>query len=262
MPNPPKLEGPFSGQGLTSKLEQEYDEPYNQWKSEPNKRTSGALLKAINPVIDQATYSAAGNQASPTLRSRARQEALKAMDSYDPQKGRLKTHLLSRLRRLHRIHQEQSQIIPIPEQVLYDRQNLIDIEKDLTDELGRDPSDQEIADRSGLSLKRLAHIRKAHVPVAEGAAMNRPGRSDEEQFLPGSEIPGHDPGGEAWTEYVYADLGVKDKAIMDYMMGLHGTPKLPPNEVGKRLGLSPGAISQRAAKIQALLDERENTGLF
>jgi hypothetical protein len=70
MPNPPKLEGPFSGQGLTSKLEQEYDEPYNQWKSEPNKRTSGALLKARTLRLSSMRLRVKGSQKNVSVRTR------------------------------------------------------------------------------------------------------------------------------------------------------------------------------------------------
>jgi hypothetical protein len=37
---------------------------------------------------------------------------------------------------------------------------------------------------------------------------------------------------------------------------------LAPSEVARRLRLSPGAISQRSARIQRLLDQVEDSGVF
>lgn len=255
------MSGPFSQGGSKTGLEDEYAGPYKAWQSDPNPRTSGELLRAVNPVIDKAVHSYGGaSKGSPTLRSRARRLALDAMTTYDPNKGKLQTHLLSQLRRLQRVGAKEQQIISVPEKVVLDRRNLVETENELRDSLGRDPSDQEIADATGLSLRRLAHIRKANVPVAEGQTEG--GDDPSQAFAPASRVPGVDRGAAAWTEFVYADLGPKDRAIMDYTLGLHGTPRLSAGEIAKRLGLSPGAVSQRSAKIQQMLDEREDAGLF
>jgi hypothetical protein len=42
---------------------------------------------------------------------------------------------------------------------------------------------------------------------------------------------------------------------MDYSLGLHGAPAVSTTDIAKRLGLTAGAVSQRKAKIQAMIDE-------
>lgn len=267
MPRDPlsMMQGPFSRTQSApgTMMETDYADSYNAWKQKPSKSTSGALLKAVNPIIDQAIHSYGGAaRGSPTLRSNARRMALTAMGTYDPQRGKLKTHLLSQLQRLRRTSAQEQQIIKVPEQIVLDRQHLAAAEQELAGALGRDPSDQEIADSTGLSRKRIGHIRKARPPLAEGTALSRPGVPESEQFLPASQIPGQDIGADEWAEFVYADLGAKDQAIMDYALGQNGAPRLAPSKIAKRMGLSPGAISQRTAKIQAMLDERDALGLL
>ena len=264
MPKDPfsMMKGPFSS-GSVNKLEPEYAQSYQQWKTLPNKTTTGALLRTVNPVIDKAIHSyGGGSKGSPTLRSRARKLALDAMPTYNPAKGSLQTHLLSQLRRLQRVAGQEQQIISVPEQIVLNRRQLAESEREMRDELGRDPSDGEIADRTGLSIKRIGYIRGAHVPVAEGTATDRPGVSSGEQFTPASTIPGRDPGADEWARFVYEDLGNKDQAIMDFTLGMNGAPKLQLTEIARRVGLSPGAVSQRTAKIQLMLNERDSAGLI
>lgn len=248
------MSGPFSTNSNEpgSQLEVEYAPAYRALKKRATPATRSEFLTTVKPILQSAVRTAGGRSASPLLHGHAKRLALSAVESYDPQKGRLRSHLLSQLRRLHRISLQQQQIIQMPERVIMDRQTLADAESTLAVNLGRDPADQEISDFTGLSLRRLAHIRKAKQPLSQGSMLAADG-----EFDPAASRVGDDSGEKEWQEFVYADLGSKNKAIMDYMLGMHGTPKKSLTEIAKRLGLSPGAISQRAQRIQAMLDERE-----
>ena len=237
---------------VQTKLEPEYAKHYYQWKSTPSPSTRSQLLKTVNPVIDEAVHSYGGaSRGSPVLRSRARMMALKSFDTYDPVKGTMKTHMLSQLRSLQRAGAQEANIISMPEQVALDRQHLMELEMELEDRLGRTPSDNELADSSGLSLKRLTHIRQGHAGINTG----RIAPTDENNQAPAVQIPGQD-NMDAWTEFVYQDLtSPRDQMIMEHALGLHGKKRLPPQEIAKRLGITPSAVSQRSAKIQASMDE-------
>jgi len=243
---------PFGGSGSSQNpSESPYTEAYEAWKTDPTPATRGALLSAVNPVIDTAvsTYAPKGG---PNAKSRARLMALRAFESFDPNRGNLKTHLLSQLRGLQRAQGQAQQIISIPERVVLDRQHLVEEEDLLRDRLGRDPSDAEIANATGLSLKRINYIRQAQPGVNTGALVDDTGAP----YAPASQVPGVDMPGIVWEELVYHDLSPVDQAIMDYTLGLHGTQPLPTAEIAKRLGITPSAVSQRKAKIQAFLDEQ------
>lgn len=236
-----------------NKLEPEYADAFNAWKVDPTPATRTQMLTTVNPVIDTAIRSY-GN-ASPTLRSRAKQMTLTALDTYDPSKGRLKTHLISQLQGLRRHAAREQNIISIPEQVGLDQAWLRTAETELADDLGRDPSDAEIADKTGISRKRMTYIRQFRGAVAESGAMNQ--SPDGEDFSePASRGLGKDDEGEAWLDFVYTDLGPTDRVIMDYTLGRNGSPRLALQEIARRLGITPSAASQRAAKIQRMIDER------
>jgi len=244
-----------------NRLEPEYADVFGAWQKKQTPQTRGDLLRAINPVIDQGVRAYGGSSSgSPMLRSRARQLALRAFDNYDPQQASLRTHLMNNMRGLQRIGAQQSQIIQMPEQVSLDKQHLDETEKELRTQLGRDPSDSQLANHTGLSLKRIAYIRQGRAPVATGTV--RAGL-DDQMTMPASEIPGQEDQFEkGWEEMVYYDLGDTDQAIFDHLLGAHGRKQLTTSAIAKKLGITPSAVSQRATKIQGMLDERWNTGVM
>jgi RNA polymerase primary sigma factor len=244
---------PFASEARNKAVGADLPAEYHAWKKNPTPTNNTAFLKHLSPVIDSALTSyGMGNAASPVLRSRARVMALQAMRSYDPKKGNIRTHVLSHLRGLQRISGQQQQIISLPERVAIQRNQLIQAEDELRDRLGRDPSDLEIADATSLSPKRLAYLRLAIPPTAEGTLT----QEDDEGNMQMPELGGGGQPHDAWADFVYYDLSPTDQLIMDYSLGRNGSPKLPLHDIARRLGITGGAVSQRAARIQTLLDER------
>lgn len=252
---------PFASTSGPQQLEDEYADAFDAWKLSQNPQTNSALLRAVDPVIGTAIKSYGGpSRGSPMLRSRARQIALRAFTSYDPLQGKLKTHLLSQLRRLQRVGAQQAQIISVPEQVALDRRHLEETEREMEIRSGRTPSDQSLANTTGLSLKRIMYIRQGRPPVAEGQVLA--GQPIESQTMPASRIPGQDDMLAGWGELIYHDLDEVNQTIYDYLTGAHGRDRLSTAEIARRLGVTQSAVSQRAAKIQEMLDERWQVGVL
>lgn len=239
----------------------EFDAVYSQWKTNRTPETNTALLKTIQPVIDTAVSSYAGQDTSPTIKSRARLMALKALETYDPNRGNVRTHLLSQLQGLRRVSAQAQNIISIPEQVSLDYSRLTENENELRDALGRDPTDDEIADSTGLSVRRIRKIRAFNQPVSEGMTTQE---VPEESYGGdiASTIPGNNRAADAWFDSVYGDLGPTDKLIVDMTLGKNGRRRTSTQEIARKLNITPGAVSQRAAKIQAMLDKRHEYGGF
>lgn len=234
-------------------LESDYAPAFNAWKAAPSPTTSSALLGAVRPVIDTTLRQYSGGSPSPSLKSKAKILALNAFKSYDPTKGRLRTHLYSHMQGLQRINARENNIITIPERVALDYGHVQEASASLRDRLGREPSNAELSNHTGLSAKRLAYIRQSNLPVSEGAATQIDAEGD--QADPAVNIPGRNDG-RAWEDFVYYDLGSTDQVIMDYVLGRHGMPKLQVNQIAAKLGVTPSAVSQRTMKIQKLLDMR------
>jgi len=248
----------FSSQAREQKLGAEVPEEFHAWRQDPTPATRTALLKKVSPIIDSAVTSyGMGNPGSPVLRSRAKLISLQALQSFDPQKGSLKNHLMSHLRGLQRLSGQQQQIISLPERVAIERHHLAATENNLRDQIGRDPSDAEIADETGMSLKRLAYIRQARPATAEGTMTHEDDEGN--MHMPGG-TPFGQPTADPWVDFVYYDLSPVDQSILDYTLGRNGAPRLPQGEIAQRLGMTGAAVSQRAARIQQILDERRLFG--
>ena len=72
-----------------------------------------------------------------------------------------------------------------------------------------------------------------------------------------SAIPGQTTAQDAWLDFVYGDLSPVDKLVMDMTLGRNGRKRTSTQEIARKLNISPGAVSQRAAKIQTLLNKQK-----
>jgi len=258
LPKKPKIE-------RIGRLEEELTEPYQAWQTQPGPATGGNLLRALTPTIDSAVRNFGGKSAGPLLRSKARRIVLDSLPRYQPSSGPLRTFLTSQLQGLRRAAAEGASIISVPEQIRLERHHLFEATESLHDELGREPDDTEIADRTGLSFKRLAKIRGASPALVEGA-LRSPGESGEmEQFQPATSMPGAQGAlsDDAWTRFVYLSLeDPKDRFILEHSLGLNGKPLLDNRAIAVKLRVTPSAVSQRRVKIQRALNSRSELGVL
>lgn len=231
-------------------LEADYEPVFQAWQKAPGPTTLSPLLTAVNPVLDRAVKHYAPDGGT-FARGQAKQLAIAAFKTYDPKKGPLGAHLWSNMQRLQRTAAQSRQIISLPEQVAMQRSQLDAAEQELEDRLGRLPSESELADELKISPKRLAYIRQAAAPVASSRFDDMVGLNPGQQ----------DEGQKAWEEWIYGSLSPVDQVIMDHLTGRAGN-KLTGKDLAKRLKITPGAISQRAAKIQKLLSSRDEYGIF
>ncbi len=238
-------------------LEPDFQEPYAAWKANPTPDGNAAMLKTLQPTIDKAISAHVG-QSSPLLQSRARRMALEAVRSYDPTRGsRLGTHLFGHLQGLKRVARQQSTILSVPERVSLDRYRLEESRKSLEAEMGREPTDIELADHTGFSTKRISHVRSYNPAVSQGT-MEAAG----EGAFTGGVTHGGGSNQDMWLKMVYEDLDPFDQKVMEHSLGLHGNEVLANHKIASKLNRSPGFISQRKKYIQQRLDEEQDLSPF
>jgi DNA-directed RNA polymerase specialized sigma subunit len=233
-----------------------FPELHKQWLQNPTPALNSQILQKVQPIVDTAVSSYVGQTPTSAMKTRAKLMALKAMQNFDPSRGNIKTHLLSQMQSLRRLAAQEQNIIAIPEQVGLDFQKLTEAESALRDRMSRDPSDDELADSTGLSTRRIQKIRSFHKPVAEGSTVIETADDYADSGSVASKIPGQVSEQEAWMDFVYGDLDQVNKLIMDMSLGRNGRKKTSVQDIARRLNITPGAVSQRAAKIQKMLDRR------
>ena len=252
----PKPPSAFTEQPQSA-LEPEFKNAYETWKSNQNPEGNDMMLKSLQPIIDNAVKAYAGN-ASPIIRSKAKKIVIESLPNYDPNNTKLKTYVFNQLQGLKRLSMQQSQILSIPEQVQLDYSNLYKKENELKEELGRDPTTDELADAAMMSTKRINYVRQLRLPSSEGT-MSRPAQGAEGGDYNDPSVMANGPKElSGWHEFVYHGLGDTDKLIMEHSFGLFGKKILSNQDIAKKLKISPAAISIRKNKLQQELDKREN----
>lgn len=242
---------------LNGYLEDEYRPAFEAWQQNQTPEGNAAMLQAIDPVV-QKGIKMYGNS-SPLAASRGRLLALDAMRKYDPKRSRLQSHLLNQMQGLRRISQQQQNVLRVPEQILLESQRLRKYHQELSDELGREPSDAELADHLGVPPKRLSKIRRYQPGMSTGQLEDM----DPQQGGVASSLPGaREEAADLWLQIVHQDLNPLDQKILEFSLGMNGQPRLSNQEIARKLGRSPGAISQRKLRIQQLLDQEQELSPF
>jgi DNA-directed RNA polymerase specialized sigma subunit len=241
-------------------LEEEFAPHFNAWQKSPTPETAGQLLKTVDPILQSALRTYTGvSHTSPNLKAKAKLIALNSLGRYDQKQTKLRTYLMTNLQSLRREAAEEGNIIDVPERIRLDRQKLHTSSVELIDKLGREPSARELASHVGISLRRLGHINKLRPTLAEGQLADSSFDSDQSRDDTQMTAPRNR---DVYLQFVYGDLHPIDQVIMEYSLGLHGKPVLPKGRIAGKLGISPGAVSQRAAKIQKIIDQHEESGIL
>lgn len=236
-------------------MEEDFREPYKLWKATPGPDTNAAMLKALTPTIEGAVRTHVGDP-NPNLMSRARLMALQGLQGYDPARGRLQTHMYNHLLGLKRVARKQVQAVRVPERISLDRYHLENATQELANEMGREPTDEEIANRTGFSPRRMARVREYNPAVAEGTM--------DDATMGGGPIGGvSGPVQErnnTIMDIVYDELDPYHKKIFELSFGYNGRRPMANQDIAAKMNRSPGAISQAKLRIQQMLDEVQELG--
>lgn len=239
------------------KLEPAYEKAYWDMKMKPSYQSNVALVQALDPIIRQSILAAGGNSRDMLLLARARKMVMDSIERYDPQAAPLKNFVYSQLRGLNRVVGNQANMTGLSEDASRDINKLNTAEKELLEDLGRYPSTNEIADYTGLSLKRIAKLRQSNVPVTEAMLEARFGTN-----VPTSSIVGDTTAADTWMDFVYHDLNPRAQSVMERIYGLNGYQPMQAREVAKELKISDAAVSQHRKNIEKLLNADEQFDLF
>lgn len=216
---------------------------YENWVTEPTPQSMTSLLKSFEPLINSEIQRYNGPK--PLLRSRAKSLAISAVKTYDPLSGaQLRSWVTTQLQPLSRYGQSLRPIYA-PEVAVRQAAEVNRVSKELSDDLGRAPTDGELADEIGISIKRVRNVRKMVIPAVSEGSMDSSNDSDETSYTAG--VSKSDSVGSAEVQ-VYDSLDARDKRIFDWKTGRKGVT-LSNLEIAKRLGVTPALISQRTRTI-------------
>jgi len=228
-------------------LEPDLEAPYRAWRSKRNPQTTATLLTSLQPTIDRGLQLFGGGP-NPVLAGKAKRLTLQALETYDPNQGRLATHVTNHLRGLQRSSRQQLSVLGAPQRAFAEYNRLNMAHQDLEDSLGRTPTTLELADKLSWSVTKIRKLQNLQMGVPA---------SQLTQQLDNSWLPGVQRQTGAWTDLIYPDLTPSQQLIIDHTLGLHGRRVLSNQQLAGKLGLSPGAISQQKERLQRILDDEQ-----
>ena len=216
----------------------------DKWKADKSQQNTKELIDYLKPTIDSALHTYTPGQQE-NFRIKATSMALNSLSGYDKKKNTSpRTYVFSTLQRLNRIRRQRDNIIHIPQSQVYLRQLGDKKKNQLQEDLGRQPSLMQLSDKTGISQKKLQKIYDDNITFSETSSDNL--QTGDSSFKT-SDLTDKD-----YYNYVYQSVPSIDQKIMQWSSG-YGKQLLSNNEIAKRLRLSPGAVSQRKAKIQEKL---------
>lgn len=233
------------------------DTAYGTWKERPTPDNMASALDAASPVINSALTSyAGGNQA---LQAQAKKLVAGGLQSYDPDRGtKLRSHLMTQLQPLRRLQQRRTSVLRVPERVQTDLYHLRQAQQLHFDRFGRESADSELAEHMGVSVSRIRHLRKFMRQTVPESGLQSMEEGDNETFYPGVSKAGPE---DIWMEYIHHDSSPMDQKILEWKTGFNGKEVISTQEIAKRLGISPSAVSQRASRMAKRAVELQERGV-
>ena len=120
---------------------------WEDWSSKEDYKARNELLTSLNPLLmKQVNKYNASPIPRTALETEARVLALNAFDSYDPSKAQLNTHVTNHLKHLQRFVLNYQNVGKIPESRGLAISKFQNIQSNLTEDLGREPTAIELAD--------------------------------------------------------------------------------------------------------------------
>jgi len=218
---------------------------WNAWNRSRSPMDMEALIKQLDPLIQSEVNKLSGRLAREVLETKAKTYAVKAVKSFDPKMGnKLSTHVVNQLQKLKRVLYTNVNAARAPEhlQLQYHDYNLN--KQHMHEELGRDPTVDELSDKMGWSSRKLENFR---AQVERGELLENDENTPAGMFV----AHAYDP----TLDYAYMSMSPRQQKIFEYTTGYRGSEKLKNPAIMKKLNITQGVLSYEKSSIKTLLSK-------
>ena len=221
-------------------------ETYSKTKDPQDRKK---VMDALSPLLHSRIQKWKGPVPADILHAKAYQLAAKALDSYDPTRGvALSTHVVNNLGPISRVVYTYQNTARLPENVTLQVHSYQTAKDSLSNELGREPTTQELHETLGWPVSELnrmdSYIRR-DLTESVGAVQ-------------GSFYSSHDDREQDALSAIYFDLLPDEKNLFEMLTGYNGKPKLTTNEILTKLGISQAQLSYKKTLLTKHIERLQN----
>ena len=202
-----------------------------EWQKTKDPAKFAELMIRYQPVVNSVVnkYRTTGLPPA-TLKAQANVQLMKAFETYDPSKGtQPTTHIWNNLQKVQRVASQSLMSGHVPEARGLKRSTFQIVQDNLSDTLGREPNNTEMADELGWNIKEVERMQSEL--KGETTASNAPfdfyGSSTKSESKD-----------KVLIDYLYHELNGDQKLIFEYTFGYGGKPILNNKEIANKMGIS------------------------
>jgi DNA-directed RNA polymerase specialized sigma subunit len=207
-------------------------ELYNKWKETGSKKALGELMDNLGGIISTEVRRASGTLPTTALSGEAKKWAFKAIQTYDPSKGvALSTHVGNYLPKVRRMNYKFQNAVRLPENMqlkFHEYNHALTL---LTEELNREPTDEELASKLGWSKPQTVKFKGSLY-----ADLIESGNERANEFTQYNE-------NSLLMEHLMSQLDHQEKFILENAKVISST------ELAKRLGVNINRLNYLKSKL-------------
>ena len=232
---------------------QTLEEMHSDWTKDKTSENMQKIFDELSPDIDKAIYAYSGLNAGPAVKSKAKVLAAKAIKTYDPKSGAsLKSWVYTQLQPLSRYSRDLNPS-PMPERAYQQLSSIKKYEAEFYENKGRPPSDAELADLTGMSVKQIQKVKEMEKKTySEGHTIYSGSTPATSQEITATENTNFKKN---VLDTLYSSLTPQEQLILEYKLGYNNKKILSNNEIAKKLGVSPGRVSQLTSELSKKLEK-------
>jgi len=224
-------------------------ELWKTWKDTGDTETLSTLLTSMQPLLQKSVnkYRAAPVP-SYALEAVARDLAVKAFETYDPNKAQLNTHTVNHLKHLQRYVLNYQNVGKIPETRGVKITRYLNTKAQLSDEYNREPSLAEMADELQWNIAEVERMEKelrSDLAIREGK---------EEAFFDYSTGDESDDLKD-WATFAWYDADDVGKKLLEHTFEIGGAPRMTVKELSTQMDIPESTLRKKARTLAEQISE-------
>jgi DNA-directed RNA polymerase specialized sigma subunit len=206
---------------------------YNTWKETGDKKALGNLIKSLHPIIYSEVRRVSGTLPESALSAEAKGWALKAIQTFDPDKGvAISTHVMNYLPKVRRLNYKYQNSARLPENLHLQFTEFQNAVSHLENTFNREPTDEEIAKQLGWSKPLVVKFKGSLYEDLVESSTQRP--IETTQFNSNKFL----------LDHLMDQLDEQEKTL------LLNKGEMPAADLAKKLGINVSRLNYLSAKLK------------